>query len=159
LQADDLPEVARAKAAAVRRVRGWVLVEDAGLFVPSLGGFPGVYSAHFLKLWGFGPLLELLRRRHRAAEFRSVAVLRRGSEVRLFVGRVTGAIARRPAGRGGFGFDPIFIPRGYDRTFAELPASTKNALSHRARSMGQVGRYLAGRGRDGRARRRRRPRR
>ena len=142
-QADDLAEVARAKAGAVRGHRGYVLVEDSGLFVRSLADFPGVYSAHFLKIWGFGPLLELLRTRGRSAEFRSVSALRRGRTIRTFVGTVEGSIARAPAGRNGFGYDPIFVPRGYDRTFAELPAETKNALSHRGRSMRAVGRFLA----------------
>jgi XTP/dITP diphosphohydrolase len=143
LQADDLAEVARYKAALVRHRRGWVLVEDSGLFVASLHGFPGVYSAHFLSLWGFPPLLELLRRRSRAATFRCVAVLRRDATSRVFVGEVRGAIARRPAGRRGFGYDPIFVPEGHRVTFAELPARAKNALSHRARAMRQVGEYLA----------------
>jgi len=141
-QADDLAEVARAKAGAVRGVRGYVLVEDSGLFVPSLGGFPGVYSAHFLRIWGFPPLLELLRHRPRRAVFRCVAALRRGRSVRTFVGEVEGSIARKASGEHGFGYDPVFVPRGYRSTFAELPASVKNSLSHRGRAMGQVGEYL-----------------
>lgn len=142
-QADDLGAVARWKAASVRGVRGYVLVEDSGLFVRSLRGFPGVYSAHFLRVWGFAPVLELLRRRPRDAVFRSVAALRRGRQVRLFVGEVPGRIARRASGRQGFGYDPIFVPRGFRTTFGSLPASVKNSLSHRARSMAQVGRFLS----------------
>jgi len=144
LQAEDLRDVARAKAAAVHGLRGYVLVEDSGLFVRSLQGFPGVYSAHFLKIWGFGPLLELLRRRPRAAVFRCVAVLRKGRSSRTFVGETAGTIARRPAGEHGFGYDPIFVPTGFHATFAELPPATKNGLSHRARAMVQVGEYLRG---------------
>lgn len=141
-QSDDLAEVARAKASSVRGVRGYVLVEDSGLFVRSLQGFPGVYSAHVLRIWGFPPLLELLRRRPRGAVFRCVAVLRRGRAVRTFVGEVEGSIARRASGAHGFGYDPIFVPRGHRRTFAELPPSIKNALSHRGRAMEKVGVYL-----------------
>ena len=142
LQADDLETVARGKAAALRRSRGYVLVEDAGLFVPSLQGFPGVYSAHVLRIWGFGPLLELLRRRPRSAFFRSVAVLRQGKRYRSFTGEVRGRISPRARGREGFGFDPIFVPNGSRRTFAEMAPSEKDRLSHRARSMRQVGEYL-----------------
>lgn len=142
-QAEDLLTVARAKAASVRGVRGWVLVEDSGLFLPALGGFPGVYSAHFLKIWGFPPILELLRRRRRDAVFRSVAVLRRGRKSIAFVGEVPGTIARAPAGSHGFGYDPIFVPRGYRRTFAELGEAVKDERSHRARSVEQVGRFLS----------------
>lgn len=142
-QADELAEVARSKAASVRGFRGYVLVEDSGLFIRSLSGFPGVYSAHFLRVWGFPPILELLRRRPRTAVFRSVAALRRGRTIRTFTGEVSGTIARRATGRNGFGYDPIFVPRGRRTTFGRLPPAFKNAVSHRARSMQQVGRYLA----------------
>jgi XTP/dITP diphosphohydrolase len=142
-QAENLLRVVEAKLDAVRDLRGYVLVEDSGLFVPSLGGFPGVYSAHFLKLWKFGPLLELLEHRDRRAYFRTVAGLQKGHHRWTFVGEVRGAIASRPAGRNGFGYDPIFIPRGFDRTFAQLPPPAKNAISHRARAVQKVGAALA----------------
>ena len=144
-QAETLEEVVAAKLAAVRDIPGYVLVEDSGLFVPSLNGFPGVYSAHFLKSWKFGPMLELLKHRDRSAYFRTVAGLQRGRRRWTFVGEVVGSIAPRPRGRNGFGYDPIFIPRGGRQTFAEIPAEKKNALSHRARAVVQVGRLLAGR--------------
>ena len=158
-QADDLVEVARWKAASVRGLRGYVLVEDSGLFVRSLQDFPGVYSAHFLRIWGFPPLLELLRRRPRQARFRSVAVLRRGRSLRVFVGEVEGTIARGARGRHGFGYDPIFVPDGYRATFGVLPDTVKNGISHRARSMAQVGTFLARRHRPAATRRRVRRRR
>lgn len=146
-QADTLEEVVAAKLAAVRDIPGYVLVEDSGLFIPSLNGFPGVYSAHFLKTWKFGPLLELLKHRDRSAYFRTVAGLQRGRRRWTFVGEVAGSIASRPKGENGFGYDPIFVPRGDRRTFAELPTAEKNALSHRARAVVQVGQMLATRGR------------
>ncbi|HTT16053.1 MAG TPA: non-canonical purine NTP pyrophosphatase [Thermoplasmata archaeon] len=142
-QAPDLETVARAKVAALPRLRGPVLVEDSGLFIRSLHGFPGVYSAHILELWGFRPILELLRHRPRSAVFRSVAALREGARIRTFAGEVQGSIARRPAGHHGFGYDPIFVPRGYRLPFGLLGAEVKNRLSHRARSMEAVGRHLA----------------
>jgi XTP/dITP diphosphohydrolase len=141
-QSDDLAEVARAKAAAVRGVRGYVLVEDAGLFIRSLQGFPGIYSAHFLRIWGFPNVLKLLEGRPRSAEFRSAVVLRRGAWSRTFLGRTEGTIARAPRGDRGFGYDPIFLPKGYRSTFAELPASVKNEISHRAQAMAQAGEFL-----------------
>jgi len=141
-QAETLEEVVAAKLSAVRDIRGYVLVEDSGLFVPSLNGFPGVYSAHFLKTWKFGPLLELLRRRDRTAMFRTVAGLQKGRRRWTFVGEVVGSIAPRPRGRNGFGYDPIFIAKGENRTFAEIPTARKNELSHRARAIVQVGKLL-----------------
>lgn len=142
-QAPTLEAVARSKLNAVADRPGWVLVEDSGLFIPSLGGFPGVYSAHILEIWGFGPILELLRRRGRTAEFRTVAALSRDRTSRLFSGVLRGSIAHRAAGRHGFGYDPIFRPARSRSTLAELPLEAKNVLSHRARAMRKVGAFLA----------------
>jgi XTP/dITP diphosphohydrolase len=138
-QADRIEDVVRAKLDAVADVPGLVMVEDSGLFIPSLGGFPGVYSAHILRIWKFRPILELMRTRPRGAYYRSVVGVRRGRRRWQFAGEVTGAIAARPAGSGGFGYDPIFIPTGWRRTFAEGTAEEKHAISHRGRSVRQVG--------------------
>jgi XTP/dITP diphosphohydrolase len=138
--------VVRSKLAAVRQIPGPVLVEDSGLFIPSLGGFPGVYSAPILKLWGFDPILELLRSRPREAYFEAVAGVRNGSQVRCFASRVHGAIAEAPRGQHGFGYDPIFVPDGWTRTFAEVPEPEKNRISHRGQTARKVARYLARRG-------------
>jgi XTP/dITP diphosphohydrolase len=144
-QAETLEEVVASKLAGVRDISGYVLVEDSGLFIPSLNGFPGVYSAHFLRTWKFGPVLELLKRRNRRAYFRTVAGLQRGGRRWTFVGEVHGRIAERPRGAQGFGYDPIFIPRGGSRTFAEIPATEKNRMSHRARAFRRVGEHLQAR--------------
>jgi len=141
-QSDDLGTVARSKALGVRGLRGAVLVEDSGLFIPSLAGFPGVYSAHFLRIWGFRPILQLLRSRPRPAFYRSVAAVRMRGRCRTFVGEVHGRIASRPVGENGFGYDPIFIPDGYRETFGQLPSEVKDTISHRARSMAKVGKFL-----------------
>ena len=141
-QAETLEEVVLSKLSAVRDLPGYVLVEDSGLFIPSLGGFPGVYSAHFLKLWKFGPTLELLRHRDRRAFFRTVAGLGKGNRRWTFVGEVHGRIADRPRGTQGFGYDPIFIPDGGRRTFGEISPAEKNAQSHRARAVLQVAEHL-----------------
>ncbi len=143
MQSDDLEAVALGKLAQLGPSSGYVLVEDSGLFVPSLGGFPGVYSAHFLKIWGFGPLLELLRRRPRKASFRTVAALGRGRRRWTFHGEVSGSIARGARGTNGFGYDPIFVPDGYRSTLGELPAETKDRISHRAEAMRRVGEFLS----------------
>jgi XTP/dITP diphosphohydrolase len=142
-QADELETVVRSKLRAVADVPGRVIVEDSGLFIPSLGGFPGVYSAHFLRIWRFEPIFELLRRRPRAAYFRSVIALRSGARTALFRGEVHGTIAASARGRHGFGYDPIFVPDGWRRTFGEAPASEKNAISHRGRALQQLGAHLA----------------
>ncbi|MCI4339358.1 MAG: non-canonical purine NTP pyrophosphatase [Thermoplasmata archaeon] len=145
-QADDLEEVMNAKLDAVRDIPGYVLVEDSGLFIPALRDFPGVYSAHFLRIWKFTPIFRLLKGRRRSASFRTVAGLQNGPRRWAFRGEVHGKIAPRAAGRGGFGYDPIFIPDGWDKTFAEGTPDEKNAISHRARAVRRVGEQLAGRG-------------
>ncbi len=143
-QAATLEEVVAAKLDAVRDISGRVLVEDSGLFIPSLRGFPGVYSAHFLRIWKFGPIFELLESRPRRAYFRTVAGLQEGRRRAMFVGEVRGSISDRARGRHGFGYDPIFIPDGWDRTFGEAPAEAKNGISHRARAVRKVGAAIAG---------------
>jgi XTP/dITP diphosphohydrolase len=135
IQADELEPVVRAKLSALGRTRGWAVVDDSGLFIHSLRGFPGVYSAYALRALGFEPILEWLNGRRRDAVFRTVAGFKRGSEVRLFSGETRGWIALRPRGRGGFGFDPIFVPEGETRTYAQLSPTEKDALSHRARAL------------------------
>ncbi len=141
-QADRLEPVVRAKLAAVRGGRTPVLVEDSGLFVRALHGFPGVYSAHLYRTLGYGALLDLLRGRNRTAVFRTVAGVRFGSGVRLFTGECRGTIVRRPRGSGGFGFDPVFRPVGASRTFAEMTPAEKNRYSHRARAFRRLAAYL-----------------
>jgi XTP/dITP diphosphohydrolase len=135
------------KAAAVsKRVPGLVVADDSGLEVDALGGAPGIYSARYA-----GPaasdkekiekLLEELGRvgapkDARRARFRCVlALARKGEVLEVFEGVVEGQIADQPRGSGGFGYDPIFVPNGFQRTFGELKSAEKNQLSHRARAL------------------------
>lgn len=141
-QTDRLETVVRAKLAALPASSRPTVVEDSGLFIESLNGFPGVYSAHFYRIWGFDPLLELLRRRSRGATFRTVVGLRVGHRVRLFEGTCHGSIGHHARGRHGFGFDPLFRPDGARRTFAEMETTEKNRFSHRAAAFRKVGRAL-----------------
>ena len=150
-QADDLEEVARAKLAAVPRGKDLALVEDSGIFVAALGGFPGVYSAYVLRTLGLPGILRLVDGKPRAAEFRAVVGLREGTRTRFFHGAVKGTLAPRPRGSGGFGYDPIFIPDGKTQTTAEMTSAEKNALSHRGKALRGLARYLAPPGRVSRS--------
>lgn len=116
------------------------LAEDSGLLVKFLDNRPGVYSARF------GPtsddrnqkLLELLQdKTDRLAEFKSVFCFYdpQTKKAEYFAGRVQGQIAKRPTGENGFGYDPVFVPQGYEQTFAELGIETKNKISHRAQAL------------------------
>ncbi|MEM0483055.1 MAG: RdgB/HAM1 family non-canonical purine NTP pyrophosphatase [Nitrososphaerota archaeon] len=139
IQSDDLSEIVEASALdAFERWGKNVLVEDSGLFVPVLGGFPGPYSSYVYRTIGLRGLLKLLEGvSDRVALFRSaLCYIAPDGRQLVFTGEARGVIATEPRGTGGFGFDPIFIPEeGDGRTFAEMTISEKNLYSHRARAL------------------------
>ncbi|MEB3860361.1 MAG: XTP/dITP diphosphatase [Desulfurococcales archaeon] len=112
-----------------------LVVEDSGLFVEALNGFPGPYSSYAYETIGLRGLLKLLEgEENRRACFRAAVALATGCHEEVFVGEVCGFISREPRGSSGFGFDPIFVPEGSDSTFAEMGVEEKNRYSHRARA-------------------------
>jgi XTP/dITP diphosphohydrolase len=141
-------ENAELKAVAASQLfEGWVIADDSGLEVDALGGAPGVYSARYAKEAASDSennalLLENLARvpeQERQARFRCVIVLARaGRKLAAFSGVVEGVIALSPRGAKGFGYDPLFTPNGFSQTFGELPVTTKNRLSHRARALNEL---------------------
>lgn len=137
IQADDLEPIAAAKAeTASEKLAAPAFVEDAGLFVESLQGFPGPYSSYVFRTIGIGGILRLLgSERDRRACFRSVtAYCEPQGKPECFTASVAGGIALRPRG-GGWGYDPIFVPDGTGgRTYGELQME-KNAVSHRRKSL------------------------
>ena len=137
---------ARKKALALRAVLppdSWVMADDSGVCVEALGGDPGVESAYYAGPQGdaaanLAKLVETMRDvpdAGRAAYFICVLFLitDTGEEI-VAEGRVEGRLLRSPRGGSGFGYDPLFVPTGYDRTYAELTESEKNQLSHRGRA-------------------------
>ena len=155
--------------AASRQLPGFVIADDSGLEVDALDGAPGIYSARYAgenasdtqnidKLLG-----ELSRRgvwrnhgscRHEtgqvadlphfpSAHFHCVLALARSDQILgTFEGVVAGIIVDLPRGRNGFGYDPIFLPKGFDQTFGELPPAEKDRLSHRARALEKFRAFL-----------------
>jgi len=113
------------------------MIDDSGLFIPALKDFPGVFSAYTLKTIGNAGILKLLEgQTDRRARFEArVGLWSRETGPRIFSGRVDGSIGLETRGTGGFGFDPIFIPEGELRTFAEIGTVEKNAFSHRGRAV------------------------
>ncbi|MCL7393271.1 MAG: XTP/dITP diphosphatase [Thaumarchaeota archaeon] len=139
IQAMDLRIIAEESAIyAYDILREPVLVEDAGLFINTLNGFPGPFSSYAYKTIGIKGILKLMENvEDRRARFLSVIAFYTPmiGGVKIFTGEVEGYIAMEPRGSGGFGFDPIFIPaEGDGRTFAEQSSEEKNKLSHRARA-------------------------
>ena len=145
---------ARIKAQALSRVLRDrpILADDSGLVVPALGGRPGVYSARFSGPRGTDQtnrtkLLRLLETKtggQRRAYFEaSLVISRNGAVLGAVSGRVWGRITTQEKGDGGFGYDPIFQPRGFCQTFGELPSGTKHRLSHRARAVAKLKRQIS----------------
>lgn len=122
--------------------------DDTGLEVDALGGAPGVHSAryatdgHDFEANNRLLLHNLEAESNRKANFRTVIALILDGEEFLFEGRVDGSITRVPSGNGGFGYDPLFIPEGYDVTFADMSADEKNAISHRGRAVAKLVEFL-----------------
>ena len=169
---EDLPEIeetgttfaenARLKAEGISlRVGGIVLADDSGLEVDALGGEPGVYSARYAAsavAEGIvsAPSLdeantELVLKKmegvphaKRTARFRCVlAVASGGKTLALFDGSVEGFLATEVKGKGGFGYDPIFLPLGHTQSFGELPSGIKHDMSHRSRALAQFREWWA----------------
>ena len=115
--------------------------EDSGLEIDGLNGAPGVYSARYAgepkndKRNLEKVLTEMKLKRKRTARFRTVIAYIRDGELKCFEGVCVGTIRKLPVGTGGFGYDPIFQPEGFDKTFGELPSELKNKISHRAKAM------------------------
>jgi len=154
---EELPETsstlegdALQKARYVRDHFGYdCFSEDTGLEVAALNGAPGVITARYAgeqrnpednmaKL-----LAELAGNNNRQARFRTVIALLIADEEHLFEGIVNGTISEHQSGAAGFGYDPVFVPAGYQVTFAEMPPTAKNAISHRGRAVAKLQAFLA----------------
>ncbi len=152
---DEIPEIiedglsfaenAIKKALETAALSGYTcLADDSGLVVDALKGRPGVFSARFAgedadDAKNNEKLLDMMRsfkEGQRTARFMCViAISSPGGEVETASGVCEGRIALIPSGTGGFGYDPLFVPRGYDQTFAELSPQIKNSISHRGRAL------------------------
>ncbi len=145
-------ENARLKAEGYLALSGLpTLADDSGLEVAALGGAPGIYSARYGGVKGEAQLQYLLDQmqdvpwHQRLARFVCVIALARPGQPTQFVqGTLPGVIELAPRGSGGFGYDPLFYLLDYDQTMAELPAETKNQISHRAEAARAVREILAG---------------
>lgn len=160
IQGETLEAISRAKCEVlVGKLPAPFFVDDGGLFVDALHGFPGVFSAHALRSIGVPGILKLMDGvEARRAHFACVVTYYDGNTAHAFPGRCDGALATAPRSAGhGFGFDPVFVPDGgvegadppelpaslRGRTFAELPADVKNRISHRGRALARLVAHLA----------------
>lgn len=154
---EDIPETADTFEGNALQKAQWVaehygldcIADDSGLEVDALGGAPGVYSARFA-----GPghdsaannallLSRLEGVADRRARFRTALVLLRATDgVHVFNGTVEGEILTAPRGEGGFGYDPLFRPSGWEKSFAEASPAEKNAISHRGKAVEELRQFL-----------------
>jgi XTP/dITP diphosphohydrolase len=154
----DIPETADTLEGNARQKARYIyenyqldcFADDTGLEVEALDGAPGVFSARYA---GNGHdseanmqklLRELEGKQNRKAQFRTAICLIMGGEEYLFEGIVKGKIIEEKRGSAGFGYDPIFVPEGFDKTFAELGNEVKNTVSHRALAVEKLCRFLKG---------------
>jgi len=147
--ADTLEGNALLKAQYVKEKFGYdCFADDTGLEIPELGNAPGVYSARYAgeskdPQANMNKVLEELKgKENTKARFRTVIVLIRDNKISQFEGIIEGHIINKARGNGGFGYDPIFVPEGYDQTFAELGSEIKNQISHRARAVKKLKEFL-----------------
>jgi XTP/dITP diphosphohydrolase len=134
-RSDDVGEIARGKAAyAYGQLKCPLVVDDTGLFIDALHGFPGPYAAYVLNTVGNAGILKLMDGTpDRTARFTTGIAFADGDGVRVFYGTIEGRITNTPRGTGGFGYDPIFDAG--ERTLAEMSIEEKSRCSHRARAL------------------------
>jgi len=143
IQAETLEDVARFGVEHIQKQFGHpFILEDAGLFIDALDGFPGIYSSYVFYTVGLKGILKLLGgidETKRGARFRSVfAYGELGQKPNLFIGECQGGLAFEEKGNHGFGYDPIFVPEGETRTFAQMETEEKNRFSHRGKSLDKL---------------------
>lgn len=144
IQSVSLEEIARfAAEEAAKRHKRMVVVEDSGLFVHALDGFPGPYSSYVYATVGTEGLLLLMSREDRRGAYfqSSLAVASPRGLNQSFSAKVYGTVARRSSGKNGFGFDPVFVPKGTRTTFAHGGIEFKQKHSHRAKAFRKLAKW------------------
>jgi len=143
----------KVRAIAAAHNGAWCMADDSGLEVQALGGAPGVRSARYAGEPSNTPnnnallLKNLAGVTDRRANFTcAVALVDPQGGEHTVVGKCFGRIAEKPSGAEGFGYDPLFIPDGHDKSFAELTAEEKNAISHRGRALAEAVKVMTGEG-------------
>ncbi len=144
IQADTLEEIAHFGINwCIEKLKKPCFIEDAGLFIDALHGFPGPYSKYVFNTIGNEGILRLLDGIcNRDAVFKSVVAYNNGSKTHIFAGEAKGQIGSEIKGDGGFCYDPLFIPEESALSFAEMETKEKNALSHRGKSLNKLMNYF-----------------
>lgn len=143
IQSDSIGEIAKKKVLdAYKKCRTAVIVEDDGLFVKSLGGFPGPYSSYVFKTIGNDGIIRLVKNQRKADFVSVIAFCGSNKKPLLFEGKTRGRISSTKKGKG-WGYDPIFIPDGKNKTYADM--AEKNTVSHRYKALKKFASWYSGR--------------
>lgn len=146
IQSDSLEDISTFACEWLqKRLKKRAMMEDSGLFIEALNGFPGPYAAWIQKTIGNGGILKLMEGLpfgERRARFEAAVGYIEKSRIVVLTGECQGFISMNQRGTGGFGFDPIFIPKGEERTFAQMSIQEKNRYSHRSKALDKLTKYL-----------------
>jgi|SRR3989344_3727154 len=143
IQSLDLDEVITQKAKdAYEKIKKPVMVEDISLEIKALSGLPGTFIKFFLKTLGTEGTVKLVSDQPTDAKVTAAVAVYDGKNLKIFKGIVFGTLSKKDRGTSGFGFDKVFIPNGYKKTYAEMPPELKNKISHRAKATRKLKKYL-----------------
>ncbi|EKD57249.1 MAG: hypothetical protein ACD_57C00362G0003 [uncultured bacterium] len=143
IQSLDLDEVISHKAEdAYKIINKPVLVEDISLEIKALKGLPGTFIKFFLQTVGTEGTVKMIGSAKTDTKVTAAVAIYDGKDLRIFKGTIYGTLSPKNRGPYGFGFDKIFIPRDYTKTFAQMPPSLKNKISHRAKALRKVKEYF-----------------
>lgn len=142
IQSLDLDEVITAKAkTAYQKIKKPVLVTDVSLEIEGLGGLPGPFVKFFLKTLGEEKTAQLVKG-SKITKVTDAIAIHDGKTLKIFKGTVFGKVVTKAKGKNGFGFDFVFVPKGYNKTYSQMPKSLKNKISHRAFALKKLKNYL-----------------
>lgn len=143
IQSLDLSEVIREKAkAAFAKIKKPVIVEDISLEIEGLNGLPGTFIKFFLEKLGTEATVSLVTKNKRKTKVSTAVAIYDGKHMEIFKSEVFGILVSKDKGKYGFGFDRVFIPKGYAKTLAQMSPNLKNKISHRALALKKVKKYL-----------------
>lgn len=143
IQSLDLDEVITHKAkAAYEKLKKPVLVEDISFEIKVLKGLPGPFIKFFLKTLGTEGTVALIKSRDTTTKVTAAVAIYDGKNLKIFKGIVSGSLSAKDKGEHGFGFDKVFIPKGYKQTLGEMKPEAKNKISYRAKALQKVKKYL-----------------
>lgn len=144
VQSMDLEYVARKKVEeAYKQVKNPVITDDVAVYIEAWNNFPGPFVKYVYSVIGIPKLLEILKNeKNRNVIVKCAVSYHDGEKVQVFIGEVKGKISNKQLGSNGWGFDPVIIPNGYSKTFAQMTSSQKNKISHRGMAFASLKKFL-----------------